>query len=153
MGFHGKNKKFIELVERIMIRWGYNSTEGKIYGILLLSERPLTIKDILELTNLSRTSISTSLKRLVGDDLVTVRREKKVKYFSPNPIFREKFMEQPKELLNKEIIPIVGIIEELSKNAHSEEYRKKLMDIKRNLEDLENLLKVIIKIEKESVKT
>ena len=153
MHFHGKSKKFIELVERIMIRWGYNSTEGRIYGILLLSEKPLTIKDILEMTNLSRTSISTSLKRLVGDELVTVRREKKVKYFSPNPIFREKFMEQPKELLNKEIIPIVDIIEELSQNAHSEEYKKKLINIKRNLEDLENLLHIIIKIEKENIKT
>ena len=153
MHFHGKSKKFIELVERIMIRWGYNSTEGMIYGILLLSEKPLTIKNILELTNLSRTSISTSLKRLVGDDLVSVRREKKVKYFSPNPIFREKFMEQPKELLNKEIIPIVGIIEEISQSAHSEEYKKKLINIKRNLEDLENILNIIIKIEKENIKT
>ncbi len=149
MHFHGKKKKFVELVERIMVRWGYTNTEGKIYGILLISEKPLTITDLLQLTDLSRTSISTSLKRLVSDDLVNVKREKKIKYFSPNPIFIEKFMEQPKELLNKEIIPLVEIVEELSTKATSDEYKRKLLKMRENLKNLENLLKMFIKIEEE----
>ena len=149
MYIHGKKKKFIELVERIMVRWGYTNTEGRIYGILLLSEKPLTIVDFLDLTDLSRTSISTSLKRLVRDDLVNVRREKKVKYFSPNPIFTEKFLEQPKDLLNKELIPLLKILEELSAKATSEEQKKKLEDLKKNLKNLEKILRLFVKIEED----
>ncbi len=147
MHIHGKKKKFIELVERIMVRWGYTNTEGNIYGNLLLSESPLTIENLLKLTNLSRTSISTSLKRLVRDDLVTMKREKRVKYFSPNPIFAEKFIEQPKELLNREVIPLLEILGELSMKASSEEQKKKLSEIMKNLETLRDLLTKLIKIE------
>ena len=149
MHLHGKKKRFVELVEKIMVRWGYTNTEGRIYGILLLSEKPLTIVDLLKLTDLSRTSISTSLKRLVGDDLVNVKREKRIKYFSPNPMFTEKFMKQPRELLNKEIIPLVKILEELSAKAKSEEYKEKLMRMEEDLKNLESLLKIFIKIEEE----
>jgi DNA-binding transcriptional regulator GbsR (MarR family) len=145
----GKRKKFVDLIERIMVRWGYNNTEGRIYGILLLSEEPLRISDFLNLTNLSRTSISTSLKRLVNDELVNVRREKKVKYFSPNPIFKEKFMVQPRELLEKEITPILEIIEELRSTATSDDYREKLENIEKNLKELEGLLNAIIEMEKD----
>ena len=153
MYFHGKKKKFIELVERVMVRWGYTNTEGKIYGILLVSEKTLTIMDLLKLTDLSRTSISISLKRLVRDDLVTVRREKKIKYFSPNPIFTEKFMEQPRELLNKEIIPLIGIVEDLLTKATSEEHRRKLERMKDNLKNLEDVLKMFVRAEEKNIKT
>ncbi len=149
---HGKKKKFVELVERIMVRWGYTSTEGRIYALLLISENPLTINDLLNLTDLSRTSISTSLKRLVGDDLVNVRREKKVKYFSPNPSFTEKFMEQPRELLNKEVVPLVKIVEELSEKASSEAQKRKLSEMEEDLKNLKTLLEMFIKIEEEKLK-
>ena len=147
MHFHGKKKKFIELVERIMVRWGYTNTEGRIYGILLISEKPLTIKDLLKLTDLSRTSISTSLKRLARDELVNVKREKKIKYFTPNTLFTDKFMKQPKDLLNKEIVPLLTIVNELSKNASSEEYREKLLKLQEDLKNLEILLNTIIRLE------
>jgi len=147
MHFHGKKKRFIELVEKIMVRWGYTNTEGRIYGILLMSESPLTIKDLLNLTDLSRTSISTSLKRLVREDVVNVRKEKRVKYFSPNPIFTEKFMEQPREMLTKEVEPLVKITDELFTGKSPEYFKNKMIEIKKDLETLKNLLETIIKIE------
>ena len=148
MHFHGKKKKFIELVERIMVRWGYTNTEGRIYGILLISENPLTIKDFLKLTDLSRTSISTSLKRLVRDDIVNVGREKRIKYFSPNPIFTKKFLEQPEDLLYKEVIPLLKILDELSAKA-SGESKEKLERLKEDLKNLENILSLFVKIEED----
>ena len=149
MHIHGKKKKFIELVERIMSRWGYTDTEGKIYGLLLISEVPLTISDLLKLTDLSRTSISTSLKTLVSRGVVNEKREKKIKYFSPNPVFTRNFMKQPKEMLTKEVKPLVKIAGELLASGTSEDYKNKLLELKKDLGTLQNLLETIIKIESE----
>ncbi len=132
-----------------MVRWGYTNTEGKIYGYLLLSEKPLTIDNLLELTNLSRTSISTSLSKLVRDYLVMANREKRVKHFSPIPRFAEKFMEQPKELLDREVIPLVEISGEIASKAPSDEYRNRMEMIKDNLENLKGMLVELIRIEEE----
>ena len=54
-------RKVVDLVQRVLTRLGYNETDGKIYGILLLSPKPLTIDELCEATNLSRTTVSTSL--------------------------------------------------------------------------------------------
>jgi DNA-binding transcriptional regulator GbsR (MarR family) len=150
---HGKRKKFVELVEKVMVRWGYTNTEGMIYGILLISEKPMSINDFLKITDLSRTSISTSLKRLAHDELVDVNKIKRVKYFTPNPAFTRKFMEQPRELLSREIIPMLQIINSLLEKANSEEQREKLEEIRKELENLKELLKEIIEIEEKKFRT
>ena len=31
-----RDRRFIELVERLLERWGYSRTEGKVYAILLM---------------------------------------------------------------------------------------------------------------------
>ena len=60
----------LNIITRILRRWRYNFTEAKVYGILLLSPISLTIMDIANIANLSRSSISTVLSKLVKDYLV-----------------------------------------------------------------------------------
>jgi len=144
-------RRFVEIVERLLTRWGYSHTDAKVYAYLLLSEEPLTINDLAELTNLSRSSISVSLSKLTRDYMVSVRKVGKTKYFSPIPAFLEKFLEQPREMLEKEVLPLEAIVEKLLEEAESEEYREKLFGILKDLKNLQCVLEEIIKIETEKL--
>lgn len=146
-----ESRKFIETVERIMVRWGYTHSDGKIYGHLLLSESPLTISELAELTGLSRSSVSTSLNRLSRDYLVTVRKNGKTKLFTAIPSFLEKFLRQPKETLEKEVRPLKKLTERLIEDTKSGEHKLKLQEILSDLKALECILSKIIEMEEMKV--
>ncbi|MCD6372997.1 MAG: ArsR family transcriptional regulator [Thermococcus sp.] len=141
-------RKFIEIVERIMIRWGYSATEGRVYAILLLSNRPMTIAELAESTGLSRSSISVSLTKLAREYLVTCRRKGKTKYFTATPAFLEKFLQQPKEILEREVRPLEKIVESMIEKSN-EEMKPRLGAILNDLKKLECVLELIIRLEEE----
>lgn len=140
---------FIEIVERLMERWGYGRTEGRIYAVLLLSAGALTIAELAKRTNLSRSSVSVALSKLVRDYLVTYRKEGKTKYFSAVPAFLEKFLQQPKEILERDVKPMQEIVASLRENADGEKRRRydALLD---DLNTLECVLRKVIELEKNS---
>ena len=132
-----------------MRRWGYTHTDGRVYAILLLSEEPLTISDLVEATNLSRSSVSASLTRLSRDYLVNVRKNGKIKLFTPIPAFLEKFLNQPKEILEKEVKPLKSLTEVILRESNSQEHKLKLQEVLSDLKALECVLSKIIKMEEE----
>ncbi|WP_297534904.1 GbsR/MarR family transcriptional regulator [Thermococcus sp.] len=144
----GEHRKFIEIVERIMIRWGYTATDGKVYALLLLSEKPMTITELAKATGLSRSSISVSLNRLVREYFVTCRREGKTKYFTAVPAFLEKFLRQPKDILEREVRPLEEIVETLIQKSEGE-MKSRLEAILDDLRKLECVLELIIRVEEE----
>jgi len=132
-----------------MVRWGYTHTDGKVYGYLLLSERPLTISELVDLTGLSRSSVSTSLNRLSRDYLVTFRKSGKTKLFVAIPSFLERFLKQPREILEKEVRPLKELTEMIVEGAKSEEHRAKLREVLFDLEALECILSKVVEMERE----
>ena len=131
-----ESQRFVETVAHLLSRWGYTHTDGKIYAYLLLSERPLTISELAEATRLSRSSVSVSLSRLTRDYLVTYRKEGKTKYFSAVPAFLEKFLRQPRDILEREVRPLKEIVKVLAEKAESEDARVRFEGI---LDDLSTL--------------
>ena len=142
-----EEKHFVDLIERLMVRWGYKHVEGRIYGFLLVSENSLSIADLVRLTGMSRTSISVSLSKLARDYLVTYTKNGKTKLFSPISSFMEKFMEQPKLLLDKEIIPAKDLLARMISKAEDQNYKVKLQRVEDSLNELISLLKEIIRFE------
>lgn len=51
-------------------RWGINRTVAQVHALLYLSERPLNADDITGALGVARSNVSTSLKELVGWDLI-----------------------------------------------------------------------------------
>ena len=143
------SRQFVEIVAQLLSRWGYTHTDGRIYGHLLLSDRPLTISELAEATNLSRSSVSVSLSRLTRDYLVTYRKEGKTKYFSAVPAFLEKFLQQPRDILEREVRPLKDIVSQLAERTDSEEARARFEDIVKDLSVLECVLRRIIELEEQ----
>lgn len=125
---------------------GIRQDWGKIYAILLLSSKPLTISELTKITGLSRSSVSMALSKLSREYLVTYTKEKKTKYFYAVPAFLEKFLQQPKEILEREIKPLKEIVIKLSENSNEDE-KSRFKDILSDLSTLECVLKKIIELE------
>ncbi|WP_457752022.1 GbsR/MarR family transcriptional regulator [Thermococcus sp.] len=140
-------KEFVRLVEKLLMRWEYSHVEAKVYALLLLSDRPLTISELAKETGLSRSSISTSLGRLTREYLVEMRKEGRTKYFTARPLFLEKFLEQPKVILEREVLPLEDVLRRMLDETDSEERRRKLEEIMKNLRFLEYALLRLIEIE------
>jgi len=51
-------------------RWGINRTVAQVHALLYLAERPLNADDITGTLGVARSNVSTSLKELVGWDLI-----------------------------------------------------------------------------------
>lgn len=144
-----ESRRFVEIVAQLLGRWGYTHTDGKIYAHLLLSDRPLTISELAEATRLSRSSVSVSLSRLTRDYLVTYRKEGKTKYFSAVPAFLEKFLQQPKDILEREVRPLKEVVKRLAEKADSEEAKMRFDSIIKDLSVLECVLERIIELEEQ----
>ena len=50
--------------------WGVNRSVGQIHALLYLSDKPLTAEDIADTLGLARSNVSTSLKELLGWNLI-----------------------------------------------------------------------------------
>ncbi|GAB6135839.1 GbsR/MarR family transcriptional regulator [Thermococcus henrietii] len=148
----GDEKTFVRLIEKIMIRWGYSHVEGKLYAMLLLSEEPLTISQLVERTGFSRSAVSTALNRLVRDYLVEVRRRGRIKYFTAIPAFFEKFLEQPKNLLEKEVLPLEEAVKGLLSSDPPEGTKHRLKAVLAELRLLEYSLLRLMEIEADELR-
>ncbi len=141
------SRRFIHIVTQLMSRWGYSHTDGKVYAYLLLRDKPTTIAELVKETGLSRSSISTSLSRLARDYVVTYRKEGKTKYFSAVPAFLEKFLQQPREILEREVLPLEEIVERFMESPGGEHFGPVMEDLK----GLECVLKRVIELEEKEV--
>jgi len=135
----------LNIITRILRRWRYNFTEAKVYGILLLSPISLTIMDIASIANLSRSSISTVLSKLVKDYLVHYYMMGKTKYYTAIPALTEIFIKQPRETLEKEVIPLEKIIKDIHKKylSDNKDYNKVIKDIENIRRKLEKCVEVL----------
>ncbi|NPA47368.1 MAG: ArsR family transcriptional regulator [Thermococci archaeon] len=124
-----------------------------IYAVLLMNCRPMTISELSEATELSRSSVSSSLSRLRRDYFVSERKRGKTKIFTANPMFFEKLLLQPKELLEKEIKPLRSITQEIMKENHglTGERKEKIQRLLDDLRKVECALRKIIALEEESL--
>ena len=139
-------KRALSAVTRILERWNYTFTQAKVYAILLLSPKPLTINEIADIANLSRSTISTVLSRLSDDYLVHYSMKGKVKYYVAIPSITNIFIRQPKEILEKEIKPLKEVMRKIaSKKSNGNHYKYVLEDIENICDKLQKCIQIFEK--------
>jgi len=126
---------FVEAVQRMMSRWGYTPSDGKVYALLLLSDRPMRIQELAKMAGLSRSAVSLSLSKLESRYLIKMHKKGRNKLFTAVPRFFSEFLRQPREMLEYEVLPAIKALEGLNRN-----------DVKDVLTDLNNLRCVLEKI-------
>ncbi|MDV3103519.1 GbsR/MarR family transcriptional regulator [Thermococcus waiotapuensis] len=137
----GAEETFVSSIERLMVRWGYTHSEGRVYGALLISPRALTIGEIVRITELSRSTVSSALAHLIRAYVITVYVNGRKKMFSAVPGLLELFLKQPKDILKHEVKPALESLEELGVEGPVLEDLKSLECLLEALPSLESRFK------------
>ena len=135
-------KLIIELFSELAKIHGLNKSVGAVYAILYLSDKPLTISDIMEELKISKGNVSMSLKKLEELGFVKkvwVRGDRKNYYTAIDGFSSIKDIAKRKHDL---ITKTYEDLKELEKNCRDEEKNF----IEQKLKELEKLKKASEKI-------
>jgi len=118
---------------KIFERLGYSHSAAMVLSLLLISNRPLSMREICKLTGLSIGSVSMALDRLEGDSLISYVKRGRMKYYHA-----VKSLKNIIKSIYRKILPI----EELNTMIHKGEELagKGYTHIKRLIEDLKQLI-------------
>ncbi|MGC9145725.1 MAG: GbsR/MarR family transcriptional regulator [Nitrososphaeria archaeon] len=137
-------KNCIELAGRILRRWGFAEKDIIIYTTLLFSNKPMSMQNISKETGLSLSTISISINSLMKSYLIKAERKERSRVFTAVPLFYEFFLNQPAEMLDKEVIPLKQNLIELKQTMP--ELNSKIDQILNDLSSMECVLNEMIKI-------
>jgi len=115
--------------------WGLNRTVAQIYALLYLSEEPLNAEEICESLSLARSTVSASLRELLGWGVIHIahalgdRRD----YFETIGDVWEMFRVIVRERKSREIDPLLRVLRETladadAKDEPAEEKLKALLE-------------------------
>src|SRR5881227_664539 len=115
-------QKFILHWGEMATRWGVNRTVAQTHALLYISPRPLNADDIVEMLDVARSNVSTSLKELQGWGIVKlthVMGDKRDHFESMKDVW-EMFRVVLDERKRREIDPILKLLRECIAEAEKE---------------------------------
>ncbi|GED68747.1 GbsR/MarR family transcriptional regulator [Brevibacillus reuszeri] len=117
----------IEAIAQTMDLYGANHSFGKLYGIMFFEDKPMTLEDMKEYMNMSKSNMSYAIRSLLDSKMVTKLEEKqdrKDQYVAETDFFQT-FRVFFTMKLQREIDVMLGainkVIPELSEMALAEE--------------------------------
>ncbi len=143
------NKELFSRIVNLLMRWGIPYRESAVYAYLLLSPKEeLSIKEISEISGLSISSVSYSLRQLQGKHMVEISRKiGKIKYYVPKPVFSSILIKEPEVILKTYTRPIIELLdEELKEHVRSKEHARKLEETINDLKKLDCMLTKILEL-------
>ncbi|MDP8011231.1 MAG: helix-turn-helix domain-containing protein [Thermoplasmata archaeon] len=95
------------LLKKLMLFLGLDEASSTIYSTLAVSEKPLTIKEIIDKTNYSIARVYASLGKLIKEDLVEKIRQNGSIKFIANINFINVFENRRKEIMDNFLKPLI----------------------------------------------
>ncbi len=93
-------------------RWGFNRTVGQMYGLLIISEEPLSAMEISEALKISRGNVSMGIKELQSWRLVQIHHKPKDRkeYYSPAGSIWDMAIRVFEERRKREVDPTLSLL-------------------------------------------
>lgn len=104
---------FIQHCGEMGSQWGFNRTVGQMFGLLLLSEVPLTAQEIADRLSISRGNVSMALKELQSWQVIKVQRypDDRKDYFTTLDDIWDIAHAVFEERRRREVVPTLNILE------------------------------------------
>ena len=129
-------KEVVRVLRNILTKLGFNYAESQILAVLLIANKPLTVYDIVKITGMSRSAVSTHINRLQKYYLVEYMLKGKVKYFKAKTSIANLFIMWLKDFYEKRLLVALKEVKDKEKLAHVLEDLEKLSNlIEKCLED------------------
>lgn len=96
-------------------RWGFNRTVGQMYGLIVLSDKPLSANDLTDALGISRGNVSMGLKELQAWRLLKLHHipGDRKEYFSPAGSIIELARRVLEERIRREVEPTLTLLRDL----------------------------------------
>jgi DNA-binding transcriptional regulator GbsR (MarR family) len=117
------DEMFISFLERI----GWKRVWDKIYAVLIMSSRPLTMKELAKRTGYSLSSLSTNLRVLLRLRVVTRVKRRGVYVYCAVRRMVEVYREHIRLIVETEVIPLQERIREALKTETDKKIKRDLM--------------------------
>jgi len=118
-------------------QWGINRTMAQVHALLMTSTEALSTDQVMERLEISRGNAHTSLKELVGWDLlrITTKKGDRKEYFQAEKDVWKIFQAVAKERKRREIDPALQVLESCAsdtkdlKGREAQEFNKQMNDL------------------------
>lgn len=121
------------LIKRLCKRFSFNETQSMLIAHMMLKQEPMSIEDLMFATNLSRTSVTTTLSLLESKDFVVKEKRVRVGYYTPIVDFAKLISAQPARVLQEEINPLISLIESNQKETKDRQQQRRYEMLLANL--------------------
>lgn len=149
--------QFVESWGEMGSNWGINKTMGRIHALLMISEAPLSMEQVMKELQISQGNANMNLRGLVDWGLarrVAVKGERR-EYFQSERDVWQMCCRIARERKRREIEPVIGTLEEcLGKAGKAKEsalFRQRLTDLLDLVKTLDLALGKIAQQEKSAV--
>jgi len=117
--------EIVILIRKLMRNLCLNEAPCKIYSILALSEKPMSIKEISEMTGYSPTMIYSSIKELKENDLIERVKEGKNIAYTANINFIDVFERRRRKIMDEFLEPLSNVdLTKYKDNSRIKEIRR-----------------------------
>ncbi|MDX1696607.1 MAG: hypothetical protein R3208_22770 [Ketobacteraceae bacterium] len=131
-------ERFVRHFGEMGSRWGFNRTVGQMYGLIVLSDAPLSANDIADTLNISRGNVSMGLKELQSWRLLKVHHYPgdRKEYFSPAGSILELARRVLEERVRREVEPTLTLLRDLLLEAPANAAERHAQSRIREIHDL-----------------
>lgn len=112
MKLAAKIESFVMHCGEMGSRWGFNRTVGQMYGLMIISEEPLTAVQLAESLNISRGNVSMGIKELQSWRLVSITHKPKDRkeYYAPAGPIWDMAIRVFEERRKREVDPTLSLL-------------------------------------------
>ena len=131
--------KYIHTWGSLATNWGINKTMAQVHALLLVSTKPLSADDIMEILKISRGNVNMNVRALIDWGIVNkefVVGERKEFFVAGKDIW-ELFKQVTKERKKREIEPVLKVLEDLKNDV--EDNSEEAEDFKKIMGDLSSV--------------
>ncbi|MBL0912390.1 MAG: MarR family transcriptional regulator [Bacteroidia bacterium] len=146
MEYAEARNKFIQSWGALGSQWGINKTMAQIHALLMISEQPLSMEDIMEELQISRGNASMNLRGLMDWGLVykEFKAGERREYFSAEKNVEDMAVKIARERSKREIKPALRILKEVSgikeNNPEAQQFVKQTGELYAFMEKADNVL-------------
>ncbi len=133
MKFDDAKEKFIHSWGALATQWGINKTMAQIHALLMISNEPLSVEEIMEELQISRGNVSMNLRELMNWGIVfkEYKAGERKDYFVSEGDLEEMSRKIAIERSRREVKPIIRVlrdVKEVEESGKKAEYFEKVMD-------------------------
>lgn len=144
-GLASVQQRFVEGMGEISRFWGFSTVMGRMYGLLYLSEEPLTADAISEALAISKGNVSMNLRNLDRWGMVRKTRKKgdRKEYYEAEPNFVKIFVSILSERRNREFDRSLGTVTECLQQTKGVARGKEAVFVRERLLHMERFFKTL----------